>query len=426
MPRYERLVEIFSGHGSSEEYRPWRHAFVREDGTMGCPEPSGGFEACCWRAGEIVFAQREDCAADPEGAACVAAVEKARQDYLEAGFAGSGSIPGTTAADWLDCGQCRDCFQPPLDYRPGISVQAAMATSYFDEDGEPALRYRWGFVGSTDSHKRGPGAGYKELREMSDTFGSARPEYDEMVNLVAVAMFPEQERQNSYYYSGALVAVHAEGRGRHTIWDALQRREAYATSGERMLLHFDLTNAPDGARAPMGSVRTMAAAPAFEVRAVGSFKQAPGCPEEIVAAAPPGFVEDACLGECYHPTDERYLVTRIEVVKISPQIAPDEPLEELIEDPFLVLPCAPDPAGCAVTFTDPAYEAGGRPALYYVRAIQEPTMQFNAGTLRCEEGPDGDCLSVRPCPGDHRGAEDDCMAEDEERAWSSPIFVDPP
>lgn len=430
VPRYERLVEVFSGHGNSEEYRPWRHAVEREDGSLACPEPTSDFEPCCWRAGEIVRARSAACGADPEGAACADDVATARQAYLDAGFSGVTTVRNTTAENWLDCGQCRDCFQPPFDYRPGISVQAAMAMSWFGEgdgggDATEPLRYRWGFVGSTDSHKTGPGAGYKEAREMSDSFGSAAPEFDATVDLVAASLFPEQERQNSYYYSGALVAVHAEGRSRDAIWSALKRREVYATSGERILLHFDLTNAPDGERLPMGQEVRMAEVPRFEVRAVGSFRQAPGCPPEIVAAAPEGFIESACMGECYHPTDERNRITRVEVVKITPQVRPDEPLEGLIVDPFLVLPCDPDPAGCAVSFTDPDFPADGRPALYYVRVIQEPTPQFNAANLRCDAGPDGTCAATDPCPGDHRGAQDDCLAEDEERAWSSPIFVSP-
>ena len=429
VPRYERLFEVYSGHGSSEEHRTWRHAIELEDGTLACPEPSANFEPCCWRAGEIVRGRSQACADEPGGAACGAEVAAARQAYVDAGYGGVTTVSDATAADWLDCGQCRDCFQPPMDYRPGISAQAALARSYFGEEGaEPLaepLRYRWGFVGSTDSHKAGPGAGYKEDRQMSDTFGSGSPDWDDMVEVIAAAVFPEQERQNSYYYSGALVGIHAEGRDRQAIWDALQRREVYATSGERIMLHFDLVNAPGGEPLPMGQEVRMAAAPAFRVRAVGSFKQAPGCPAETVAAAPEGFIDEGCFGECYNPTDERYLITRVEVVKITPQVTPGEPLADLIADPFLVLPCEPDPTGCSVTFADEGFVAGGRTALYYVRAIQEPTLQFNAANLRCTEGPDGACVAVDPCPGDHRGATDACLAEDEERAWSSPIYVNP-
>ena len=47
----------------------------------------------------------------------------------------------------------------------------------------------------------------------------------------------------------------------------------------------------------------------------------------------------------------------------------------------------------------------------------------NADNLRCEYDEKGACVNVNLCGGP--GAlEDDCLAEHEPRAWSSPIFVD--
>ena len=62
--------------------------------------------------------------------------------------------------------------------------------------------------------------------------------------------------------------------------------------------------------------------------------------------------------------------------------------------------------------------------LYYVRAIEEPSQAVNARNLRCEYDTNGICTSVKPCHGDYRtNYEDDCLGPVEERAWSSPIFV---
>jgi hypothetical protein len=77
-----------------------------------------------------------------------------------------------------------------------------------------------------------------------------------------------------------------------------------------------------------------------------------------------------------------------------------------------------------VEFTDEEFTASGREALYYVRAIQEPTSMINAANLRCEYDENGVCIAVNPCYGDYRTPQDeDCLAPAQQRAWSSPIFV---
>ena len=165
--------------------------------------------------------------------------------------------------------------------------------------------------------------------------------------------------------------------------------------------------------------------PRFEVRAVGALKQKPGCPSQTVATVSPELIQNICLGECYNPTDERYVITRIEVIRIRPQIVPGEPIGKLIDDPWQTLACPGTADGCVATFEDPEFRSGGRDALYYVRAIQEKTPMVNAGTLRCEYDEQGNCVKTKPCYADYRTPmDDDCLAEAEERAWSSPIFVD--
>jgi hypothetical protein len=177
----------------------------------------------------------------------------------------------------------------------------------------------------------------------------------------------------------------------------------------------------------MGSEVQLAENPKFRVRAAGSFKQKPGCPEFTTDGLSNERLERLCRGECYNPSDERYIITRIEVVRIRPQIRDDEPLEDLIDDPWLLIGCPKTSQGCTVEFEDPDFQSGGREALYYVRAIQEATPAVNAGGERCKRDEKGYCTEPNPCYGDYRtAADDDCLAPNEERAWSSPIFVSAP
>jgi hypothetical protein len=240
----------------------------------------------------------------------------------------------------------------------------------------------------------------------------------------APVTLPEFERFASFLGTGGLVAVHSVGRDRRAIWDALERKEVYATSGERTLLWFDLIEGSGGA-IPMGSTVERSTAPRFRVRAAGAFRQKPGCSEYSSRALSAARLEHLCRNECYNPSDDRKLIDRIEVVRIRPQVDPEEPVGGLIEDPWLVLPCEANPGGCLVEFEDRDFPGAGRDAVYYVRAIQEPSATINGGRLRCERDANGRCTAIDPCFGDGRtDYQDDCLAETEERAWSSPIFVD--
>ena len=75
-------------------------------------------------------------------------------------------------------------------------------------------------------------------------------------------------------------------------------------------------------------------------------------------------------------------------------------------------------------FIDEDYEKESRDSIYYVRAIQEASPVINAGNLRCTYNQEGECVKVNICYGDSRtDKDDDCLTLSEERAWSSPIYV---
>ena len=434
----QRLVEVFSGHGNSEEYRSWRAVDIAEDGTKTCPEPTRDFEPCCWRAGEIIRGRCQD----PDSGECEQRVVDARRNYLRAtGTTGRFAIPGATAADWRDCDSCRDCFLPSMNYRPGNSVQYMLAARPV-AGGDPL---HFGFIASSDNHRGRPGTGYKEYDRLENTeafgprdkawfdrlwpFPGEAPAAESVevdaqrLQTVQAFQLLDWERQASFFLTGGLAAVHAEGRSRDEIWQALERREVYGTSGPRILLWFDLVGA-DGTVSPMGSRVATGEAPKFRVRAVGSRVQLEGCPEFAQDGLSPERLRRLCRGECYNPGDERKNIARIEVVRIRRQKNASEPIERLIDDPWRVFPCSPDPAGCTVEFDDPSFATLARDATYYVRAIETPAEVINADSVRCEYDASGRCVRARPCYGDYRTSrEDDCLAPAEPRAWSSPIYL---
>jgi hypothetical protein len=445
-PDRQTLFEIYSGHGNSDEYRDWRGVVFDAGGVARCPEPSANYLPSCWQAGEII---RGRCLAEGLGEdECDDRAVAARANAAEALVPGHLTVPGATAAEWLDSGQCRDCDQPAFNYRPGGSAQYALAIRNFDEPGEPR-RARFGFMSSSDNHFARPGTGYKEVsrRGMTESnlalgpdsrlafifrsppeepLAESRPFDLETTERTGFQLF-EMERQASFFMTGGLIAAHSEGRDRGSIWSAMERREVYGTSGPRILLWFDLLNPPGsrGAKLPMGSETRMSANPVFQVRAVGSLAQNPGCPEYAIDALSPERLQHVCKGECYNPSDRRRIITRIEVVRIQPQNHRDEPVAELIQSPWRSFECEPDPAGCSIAFEDPDYAASARDTIYYVRAMEEPAPGINVANLRCDYDEEGRCTKVSLCGGPDREAMlDDCLAEHEPRAWSSPIFVD--
>jgi hypothetical protein len=437
-PERMRLIEVMSGHGNSEEYRSYASKIVAADGSASCAEPTENFLPCCWQAGEIM---RSRCG-DLPGEECERRVSEARRLASEAWVNPSRVFPDAAAEEWLDCDQCRDCFRPSFSHRPKESVQYAMALSRSDEDSEAPVRFRYGFVASSDGHTGRPGHGYKQLDPpmMSDTRAEPSFPYASMISVVAggsmedpqtplsvrggrVGLSGNDLRVASFLYPGGLAAVHSTSRARGAIWDAMQRREVYGTSGPRILLWFDLLNGADG-RQPMGSEVAMADAPHFEVRAVGSFEPKPGCPEDSASALSAERLDYLCHGECYHPSDRRRIITSVEVIRIRPT-APGEDPGAGIEDPWRRFECAPDPAGCTLRFDDPEYAEYPTDTVYYVRALEEPSQGLNGQPLETKFDHDGNAIQVSPCT-PARVVSGGCPAPVQERAWSSPIFVDAP
>jgi len=93
--------------------------------------------------------------------------------------------------------------------------------------------FKVGFVGSTDTHNSNPGdteeADYPGAMGMLDDTAEERLRRDKKRH-------PRSDRNVLYYNPGGLAAIWADENTRESLFDAMQRREVYATSGTRIAL----------------------------------------------------------------------------------------------------------------------------------------------------------------------------------------------
>jgi hypothetical protein len=419
------LLEVMSGHGNSEEFREIASANFLQSGDMACPEPTDNFLPCCWQAGEI---QKKRCD-DLSDAECNARVELAKKYTLAGGPYTNMVFPEATPEEWLNCDQCTDCFKPAFNYRPKQSAQYALAISNFESGDDNPERYNFGFIASTDDHTARPGTGYKQYERRKMTFAmgpkskmweyqykAEDPYFPELPKIEPGEGQPDSERVSSFVYPGGILAVHSEGRSKDQIWSALKNKNVYGTSGPRILLWFDLINAPGG-KESMGSEVSMSQNPKFIVKAAGSFKQKKGCPIESIDSLSPKRLDYLCAGECYNPSNKRHAIERIEVVKITPQSYAGEAISPLIQDAWKIISCEGQ-SECSIEFEDENYS---RDSVYYVRAIQAPTLAINGSNSIAES------IEFKLCKGSFRtDLSDNCLSTINERAWSSPIYLNKP
>ncbi len=261
--------------------------------------------------------------------------------------------------------------------------------------------YRLGVIASTDTHNGTPGM--VEEPRYAGHFGTR--EGDPVTRLTGVV--PAGPRNGP----GGVVAVWAEENSREALFDALRRREVYGTSGPRIAVRMfaawdlpadlcdrpDLVDVADEAGVPMGGLLTgTGAAPRIVVAAqrdVGT-TDLPGLGLERVQIIK-GWLDSAGAGH----------ITVHDLAESTTEASVDEAT------------CTQSGAGadslCGV-WTDPAYDPA-RPTFYYARVLETPTCRWSWR----------DCLSLaepdRP---------DECRDETiphtiQERAWTSPVWVDP-
>ncbi len=275
--------------------------------------------------------------------------------------------------------------------------------------------FRFGLIGSTDSHNAGGPLGESNFHGNFGT-GDGTPERRGSVPLEAGDPAGRKYSQtNNRYYSGAgLTGVWAEQNTRGAIYAALRRRETFATTGPRVRIRFfaghdypdELAADPEMiARAyeggvPMGGdlLADGGKSPRFLIWAARDADSAPLQRLQIVK----GWVEDG---------EPREAVVDVACAdggmpSGEPRRCPDNGARVDLSD------CSfPRNAGAAelsALWRDPDFDAGQH-AVYYVRVLENPTCRWSTwDALRA---------GVEPRP--------DLPATLQERAWSSPIWYVP-
>lgn len=100
--RYQKLLEVYSGHGNSEVFEDFARVGVDNEGNLFCPQSTEKFVPCCQVAEQLV---RAECEREDERA-CDEDVAQAVSVFLEKGDkAGRRSLSRFPASQWQGCGQ---------------------------------------------------------------------------------------------------------------------------------------------------------------------------------------------------------------------------------------------------------------------------------------------------------------------------------
>jgi hypothetical protein len=289
-------------------------------------------------------------------------------------------------------------------------LRAALKAGLAQEQALGVNPFKYGFIGSTDTHIGAPG------QVLEDRFpghgGAGQPNTTMPAGLTDLVE----------YNPGGLAVLWAEQNTREALYAAMRRREAYGTSGPRIVVRFFGGDLPDGmcesgdfarigyaAGVPMGGdLRALAGKPRFAVAALRD----PGGDGE------PGLP-----------------LQRIQIVKGWLDASGDahEQVFEVAGDPdngasVDEQTCATSGTGhaslCAL-WRDEAFDPAQR-AFYYARVVQNPSCRWHA--YQCAAA-GASCPRPPVAPGQSDPLEGCCAAEYpktvQERAWTSPIWYRP-
>jgi hypothetical protein len=290
--------------------------------------------------------------------------------------------------------------------------------------------FKFGFIGSTDTHSATPGGA----------------EEDNYVGSLGRRDAGYRNVQDHFFDNpGGLAVVWAEENSRDSIFEGMRRRETYATSGTRPVVRFFAGwNYADSV---CGSKDMIAAGYEGGVSMGSDMETRPseidGPPHILVSAwKDPG-----------PPEREGTDLQRIQIVKgwLDDRGATHERVYDVVGDtdngadvdPDTCAPRGPGAAHLCSVWRDPDFDAS-QPSFYYARVLENPTCRWS--TLQCQQAGvnpfAANCeeqASAASAKAQERGAQGDvygrCCIDPatepfytpviQERAWTSPVWYTP-
>jgi len=276
--------------------------------------------------------------------------------------------------------------------------------------------FAFGMIGSTDTHNGNPGD--VEEWDFVDKVGLIRSPAVRRLRDLRDASPDDKPYQSmlKFHTSGGLAAVWAEENTRDALFDAMKRREVYATSGPRMTLRFfagwgfdeaiasehDAVAIATAGGVPMGGVlrptESDTTSPTFYVAALGDWMSAPLQRVQVIK----GWIDEE--GATHEKVRDIACADGLEVDPTTLR-CPDNGASVDLTD------CKPTGDTGAMQMTtawkDPDFDPA-QGAFYYVRVLQNPTCRWSTyDALRLGREPDSRVPATL-----------------RERVWSSPIWID--
>ncbi|MCP5431806.1 MAG: DUF3604 domain-containing protein [Alphaproteobacteria bacterium] len=268
--------------------------------------------------------------------------------------------------------------------------------------------FKYGFIGSTDTHNATPGA----TEEATFPGGHGRRDASLETRLTPV---PLGQSGFLRFNPGGLAAVWAEENTREAIFAAMKRRETFATSGGRMAVRvFASFGFPDGLDADPDRI---AKAYAQGVAMGSDLPRGDGAPALLVEATrDPMSAPLAKIQIVKGWLDGEDMREQVFDIACSDGLSPDPETHQCPDNGAAVdmATCAysADKGADAMTmlWRDPEFDAAKR-AFYYARVLENPTCRWSTAQALADgrEPPSADWVPplIR------------------ERAWSSPVWYTP-